>query len=208
MIKRRSIISVIIAVAVTVGTFVSCDIFDTGINFSKADDVKKLNELINPHITEGMLVERITFNYSKSSSEFSFNKDMATVVYVDPENSNKRQGIDIDLKTGETSPNSFYKDYEMSKFSKTKAVALKDFDFSKIAEIVLAAQKMFEEDSLKANGLGSFEIDFTSGDMETYIYKFDIQHRTGSKNVGRRRQISYNEYALKADKDGNWIENN
>jgi hypothetical protein len=204
--NKKSTVFMIAVIAMAIGMFVSCDILSDGINFSKEADVKKLNKLINTHISEGMLVERITFHFSESGRRFSLCKNRATVVYVDPENSEKRLGIDIDLKTGKASPNSFYKDYEVSKFLKTKATELKDFDFSKIAAVVAAGQKAFKDENLSLDGLGSFEINFTSGDIENYSYNFKLQNRTGSKRIGKRIETSYNEYSFKADKEGNLIE--
>jgi len=175
-----------------------------GINFTKPDDVKALNELINKVIPPDMVVEEIEFTYSESSSSFSFHKDGAHIIYVDPENNKRLRGIEVNLKTGETGPVQWMEDRPRTYTWVQKGTKLDNFDFSNIADMVNSAVQSMREDSISTAGLGSFSIDFSSGNPEKIMYKFNIQHRTGTQQYGRSVQYQYEEYEFKVDKDGNF----
>jgi hypothetical protein len=197
---KSAILTSVISISVL---FVSCDIFNSGINLTKSEETAKLNDLLNKHIPADMLVNEIRFDYSLSSSSFSLLKDGAVIIYVDPENNTVLHGIEVNLKTGDAGIYQWLEDHPSNPTKRVeKGVQLVNFDFSKITPIVNEAIQIMTEDSLETNGIGSFEIDFSSGNLDTYRYSFKLQHRTGSQKSGRRTSISYNEYSFKADKDG------
>lgn len=197
---KSAILTSVISFAVL---FVSCDIFNSGINLTKPEETTKLNDLLNKHIPTDMLVHEIRFDYSLSSSSFSFVKDGAIIIYVDAEDNTKLHGIEVNLKTGETGVYQWLEDHPNPVKRVEKGVQLANFDFSKITPIVNEAVQVMSENSLTTEGVGSFEIDFNSGNLDKYHYSFKLQHRTGSQTSGRRTNISYEEYSFKADKDGN-----
>jgi len=201
----KQIFSMALTAVLGAAVFVSCSTFSSGINFTKPEETKKLNDLISKAITPDMLVQSISFTYSNSSS-FSLCKDKGEIIYVDPDNNTNVKGIDVDLKTGECSENQWYKEHPRSGSMVQKGVNLNDFDFSKIADVVNAAVKVLGDEKITTNGIGSFAINFGWGDINQTKYVFTLQHRTGSQQIGRTVRYTYNEYDFKADKDGNLVE--
>jgi hypothetical protein len=177
--------------------------FSSGINFTEPEEVAQLNDLLNKHITEGMVVQKIKFDYSQSSSGFSNCKDGATIIYVDPEDNTKLHGIEVNLKTGEFGPDTWLEEHPSSIKREQKGVQLNEFDFSKIATVANAAVQALKDENVESNGIGTFEIDFYAGNADDYAYVFKLQHRTGRTQQGRTSHITYDEYSFKADKDGN-----
>lgn len=204
--------SVVLPTILCAAMLVSCkemkDVFSSGIDFTKPEEVKTLNEMVNKAIPKDVLVQRITFSNTGSSSSFSVSKDKANIFYIDPEDNKTVREINVNLKTGESSLNKSTNelDFDLPKAIAQKqngGVKLENFDFSKIPVMVNAAAQALEKKELSTDGIGSFGIDFRSGDLASTKYTFSLQHQTGSRRVGKRIQYNYNEYNFSADKDGN-----
>jgi hypothetical protein len=177
--------------------------FASGINFKNPEEVTTLSALLNKHITEDMIVQEIEFDYSESRNSFSFVKDEATIVYVDPNDHTINHGIEVNLKTGKYGPDQWLEDHRRPNTQALQGVKLGKFDYSRIAPIINAAIQAMKDENIETHGIGSFRINFRSGDINDYHYAFTLQHRTGSTHVGRTERISYEDYKFTADKDGN-----
>ena len=202
----RKMSLMVLPVILFAAVLVSCNelknTFSSGINLTNSEEVKALNELVNKAITPDMVVNKISFSYSERNSSFSFCKDEATITYIDPDNDKVVHGIDVNLKTGDFAQNEFM-ERKMKGVRGQKGVKLENFDFTKISDIVNAAIQELQKENISVDGIGSFSIDFNSGDPEKMKYQFDLQDKTGSQQMGRRIQYNYNEYSFTADKDGN-----
>jgi hypothetical protein len=198
---------ILLAACLVAGMTFSCkdlkDAFSSGINFTNAEEVQQLNEILHNAIPDDMVVHDISFSYSLSNSSFSFCKDEATVTYVDPDDKTLDHGLVINLKTGETKPDTWKEEHRSSIRRELKGVSVKDVDFSVIAGYVnKAIEQLNTEKNIQPNGLGSFRISFDSGKLDDYKYSFAIQHRTGSTRSGRTERISYDEYDFNVKQDG------
>jgi hypothetical protein len=207
--KRKKTLSPggLLTVIMSVMMLASCNdlknAFSSGVDLTNPEETAKLNEMLNRHITPDMLVHEIRFDHSQSNSGFSFHKDNATIIYVDPDNKTFQHGISIDLKTGEYGPDSWLEKSNGRQRITLKGVKIGQFDFSGIAGIVNAAVEAMKAEEINPDGLGSFSISFSSGNIDKYKYSFSLQHRTGSTRQGRSTRISYDSYNFTADKDGN-----
>lgn len=181
----------------------SCNILSDGENFTEVESAEKINNLINKNITPDMLVYEIDFSFTRSSSSFSFMKDGITIVYVNPENEGKLSGIDIDIKTGEAKPSSFYERTSLSPTKSFKGYTPVEVDVTTmIQSIIDAINFLYEEEGIETSGLGHCEIKFGNTPSDI-VYKFKTQTRTGSTSTGRRTQVHYDEYPFVADAEGN-----
>lgn len=202
-----------LSVVLVTATLVSCNdfksAFGSGINFTKPEDMKTLNEMLGKAIKPDMIVQEIRFVYSNGNEGFSDCKDKAVITYVDADDNKVVHAIDVDLKTGDFSLNKWLEDHPRNTRTSRveKGVKLEKFDFSKIADMVNAAGEMMKAEGIEPNGIGSFSIDFGAGDISETTYRFKMQHRTGLQQNGRRIEYQYNEYDFKADIDGNLSEN-
>ena len=192
------ILSAIAGVALT-----SCNFFSSGLNFTKPEDVKNLNGMLQKAIKKDMVVQQIMF-YQTNNSSFSMNNDMAQIMYVDSADSRVNHALDVNLKTGDISLNELVEKQHAGGVA-LKGVKLDNFDFSKIPVAVNAAIAEVQKENISADGLGSFIVDFNSGDITKSTYDFSLQHRTGSQRMGRSVRYTYDEYNFSADFDGNLI---
>ena len=180
----------------------SCDLLSSGVNFTEVESAKKINELISKNTTSDMLIYEIDFNFSESSSSFSFMKDGITIIYIDPENPEKLSGIDVNIKSGDAEPSSFYERNSISPLRSFKGYPLENIDITPMINAINEAIALLEEEEIKTNGLGMCEIKFGATPSDI-TYKFKTQTRTGSTTTGRRTQVSYDEYSFKVDAEGN-----
>lgn len=183
-------------------TVYSCDVFSSGVNLADVNNAQKINELIMKHITPDMLVREIEFNYSESSSNFSFNKDGITIVFVDPENVSKQNGIDIDIKSGDVTPNRFYENKVVVSAIKYKGYTVENVDVTPMITAINEAIQLMSEKEIKADGLGICSIKFGADPSKTK-YGIKIQSKTGTESRGRRTQVNYDEYSFEVDAEGN-----
>lgn len=197
-IKAISVLSALLLVF----TVSSCSLLSDGVNFTEVESAKEVNELLKKNIPADMLVYEIDFSFSRSSSSFSFMKDGITIIYVDPE-TNKLSGIDIDVKSGDVTQNSFYERTSPSPSKSFKGYTPVEVDVTTmINSIVEAINFLYEEEEIQTSGLGNCEIKFGNTPADV-VYKFSTQTKTGSTTSGRRTQVSYDEYSFKADAEGN-----
>lgn len=201
---KTSVLSLLSA-ALMLTTLWSCDLLSSGVNFTEADKIQKAAEAVQKHITPDMLVYEIQFKYSESSSSFSYVKDNATIVYVDPENPSKRHGIDVDLKSGEATTNSFYENSTVISAVKYKGYKVEKVDLVPLANAINETIGLLKDESITTNGLGSVEVKFGDEPSET-VYSFKLQSKTGSTNRGRVTHVTYDEYSFKADYEGNLLD--
>ena len=185
-------------------TVSSCDSLSSGVNFTDVKNSQKINELLMKHITPDMLVYKVEFDHSESSSEFSFNKDEITIVYVDSENVSKLNGIDINIKSGDATPNSFYEKKVVISAVKYKGYKVENIDITPMILAINEGIKELEGEDIKSDGLGSCSVKFGADPSQT-MYEFNVQCKTGTESRGRRTQVNYDEWSFEADAEGNLI---
>lgn len=171
--------------------------FSNGRDFTKADDVQDLEELIIENITPEMEVIEIVFNKADmDASMFSNSKGLAQIHYVDAENAKKKKVLCVDLKDKTVYEDPSYNEREH--FRKYKGVKVEKLGCAKIADNVNAAINLLAADSLFCSGIGSYSIELDAK-PEKIKHKFSLERRTGSGN----RQVYYDEYSFVADLEGN-----
>lgn len=168
-----------------------------GKDFTKADDIKDLENMIMDHITSDMAVIKIDFRKADTdASTFSTHKGVANIHYVDPENAKKEKVIAVNLKDGSAAEDEFYNKRE--NFREYKGVKTTELGCGKIADNVNAAIQILVSDSISYDGIGSYYIE-VNADPAKSKHKFSLEKRTGSD----ARKVYYDEYNFVADAEGN-----
>lgn len=166
-------------------------------NFTKTEDVRDLDSLIMKHIKHEMNVIEISFKKSDNNdSAFSDSKGIVQIHYVDPENTKKKKVLAIDLKTGNTSEDTWYNEQEH--FKEYTGIKPTILGCNKIADNINAAISMMASDSLNYSGIGNYDI-LLDPEPAKIRHKFKIEIQTGADN----RKVMYDEYSFIADLDGN-----
>lgn len=196
---RLKIASTLAAGAMLFG-LTSCDMLSSGVSFTDEKSAEKINELLKENISSDLLVYEIEFDHSESSSSFSFNKDEITIISVDPENVSKLNGLDIDIKSGATSTNSFYERKTVVSAVKYKGYKVENIDITPMIKATNEAIQLLKDEGTNVDGLGTCRIKFGATPSET-VYVVNLQSKTGSNS----REIIYDEITVDIDFEGNII---
>lgn len=181
--------------------FASCgdiaNAFSNGRDFTNAEDVKDLDEVIMGYIDPEMQVFEIDFRKADNDAAmFSSSKGLAHIHYVDPDNAKKQKVIAVNLKDGTAYEDTTYSERE--RYKKYTGIKVEKLGCAKIADNVNTAIQMLAADSLDYSGIGSYTIELDAK-PEKIRHRFTLERRSGSGS----RTVYYDEYRFEADLEGN-----
>ena len=168
----------------------SCgDLFSYGVKFTEEKEVASLEAILEKHIDPEDEIINIQFSKAENdASNFGFHKGIIEIWFVDPDDRKQRMRYMIDIKKNELYLNEHrFPVYKQKGYSNIKA---SDLGCDKIAEFVNKAIEMMDADSIKASGIGSYNI-YPNSDPNKVRHSFTIEHITGSRGQGVTEYVGY-----------------